>query len=56
MVLLYLLLLFGVLPKQMASEPPQDFDYAESGPSGAECAESFKWSPLSLLFVFPLFG
>jgi len=56
MVLHYLLLLFGVLPKQMASEPPQDFDYAEPGPSRAECVKFFMWSPLSSLFVFPLFG
>jgi len=39
MVLHYLLLLFGVLPKQMASEPLQDIDHAEPGPSRAECAD-----------------
>jgi len=27
------------LPKQMASEPPQDIDHAEPGPSRAECAD-----------------
>jgi len=39
MVLHYLLLLFQVLPKQMASWPPQDFDHAEPDTSRAECAE-----------------
>jgi len=42
---------FGVLPKQMASQPPQDFDYAEPGPSHAECAE-FSSGLLSVCFLF----
>jgi len=41
---------FGVLPKQMASEPPQDMDHAMPGPSRAECADYFQ--VVSALFDF----